>query len=132
MAENEKKPLIKKRDLVIVAAVLLVAVAGMAAVRFLAPNAPVGRAKIYVGSYVYKEVSLDEDQVIEIDQGSDVVNHVEVKDGAINMVDSTCPDQQCVHQGEITAENYEDRALRNWIVCLPNQVTIELVLEDEG
>jgi len=131
MAENEKKPLMKKRDLIIVAAVLLVAAAGMAAVKFLSPSAPANRAKIYVGSYVYKEVSLDEDQVIEIDQGNDVVNHVEVKDGAINMVDSTCPDQQCVYQGEITAENYEDRALRNWIVCLPNQVTIELVLEDE-
>lgn len=134
MPENEKKPLMKKRDLVIVAVVLLVAVAGMLAVKFLspAPDAAAPTARILVGSYVYKTVSLDEDQIIEIDQGNNIVNHVEVKDGAIFMADSTCPDQQCVYQGEITPENYEDRALRNWVVCLPNQVTIELVLEDEG
>lgn len=132
MAENEKKPLMKKRDLFIVAALLLVAVAGMAAVKFLSPNTATGSAKIYVGSYVYKEVSLGEDQVIEIDQGNDIVNHVEIKDGAIYMSGSTCPDQQCVGQGEISMDNYEQRVLRNWIVCLPNQVTVELTLEDEG
>ena len=132
MAENEKKPLMKKRDLIIVAAVLLVAAAGMLAVKYLSPSSVTNYAKIYVGSYLYKEVPLDQDQVIVINQGNDIVNHVEVKDGAINMVDSTCPDQQCVEQGEITPENYEDRPLRNWIVCLPNQVTIELTLEDEG
>lgn len=132
MAENEKKPLMKKRDLLIVAAVLIVAAAGMAAVRFLSPHTATNYARIYVGSYIYKEVPLNEDQVIEIDQGSGVINHVEVKNGAIFMADSTCPDQQCVDQGEISMENYEDRILRNWVVCLPNQVTIELALEDEG
>lgn len=134
MPENEKKPLMKKRDLVIVAIVLLVAAAGMLAVKFLspAPDPVTPTARILVGSYTYKTVPLDEDQIIEIDQGNGVVNHVEVKDGAITMLDSTCPDQQCVGQGEITPENYEDRPLRNWIVCLPNQVTVELVLEDEN
>lgn len=132
MAENEKKPLVKKRDVLIVAVLLVIAVAGMAAVKLLSPNKAVGTAKILVGSYVYKEVSLDEDQVIEVDQGNGVVNHVEVKDGAIYMADSSCPDQQCVGQGEITMDNYEERVLRNWIICLPNQVTIELQLEDEG
>lgn len=132
MSENEKKPLMKKRDLAIIAAVLLVAVAGMVAVRFLTPDSTTDTAKILVGSYVYKEVDMSVDQVVEIDQGSDVVNHVEIKDGAIFMLDSTCPDQQCVDQGEITSENYEERPLRNWIVCLPNQVTVELQLEDEG
>lgn len=134
MAEHEKKPLMKKRDLVIVAVVLLVAAAGMLAVKFLSPAPdPVSpTARILVGSYVYKTVSLDEDQIIEIDQGNDVVNHVEVKDGTIHMLDSSCPDQQCVDQGGVSPENYEDRPLRNWIVCLPNQVTVELALEDEG
>ena len=132
MGENEKKPLMKKRDVLIVAVLLFVAVAGMAAVKLLAPNTVTDRARIYVGSYIYKEVSLSEDQVIEIDQGNGIVNHVEVKDGAIFMADSSCPDQQCVGQGDISMENYEIRVLRNWIVCLPNQVTVELVLEDEG
>lgn len=136
MTDKEKKPLMKKRDAIIILAVLVIAAAGMLAVRYfspsLSPDQETHTARILVGSYVYKEVSLDEDQIVEINQGNDVINHVEIKDGAIYMQDSTCPDQQCVYQGEITAENYEDRPLRNWIVCLPNQVTVELVLEDEG
>lgn len=35
-----------------------------------------------------------------------------------------------MHQGEVTLDNYEDRVLMNWIVCLPNQVTLELVVDD--
>lgn len=132
MSESEKKPLMKKRDLLIVGVLLLIAILGTLAVKYLSPNTATNYAKIYVGSYVYKEVSLDEDQVIEVNQGDGIVNHVEVKDGSIYMMDSTCSDKQCVEQGKISAENYEDRALRNWIVCLPNQVTIELVLEDEA
>lgn len=121
----------KKRDVLIVAAVVVVALLGMLAVRLLTPG-PTQYARIYVQDRLYQEVPLDTDQVVEIDQGNGVVNHVEVKDGAIHMKDSTCDDKLCVEQGEITPENYEDRALRNWVVCLPNQVTIELVLADEG
>lgn len=132
MEENKKAPLLKKRDLIIVVVLLLVAVAGMAATKFFSPNSSTQTARIYVGANLYKEVALDEDQVVEIDQGSGMVNHVEVKDGAIHMMDSTCSDKQCVYQGEVSPENYENRALRNWIVCLPNGVTIELVLADEG
>lgn len=121
----------KKRDVLIVAAVVVVALLGMLAVRLLTPG-PTQYARIYVQDRLYQEVPLDTDQVVEIDQGNGIVNHVEVKDGAIHMKDSTCDDKLCVEQGEITPENYEDRALRNWVVCLPNQVTIELVLADEG
>ena len=49
MAENEKKPLVKKRDLIIVAAVLLIAVAGMVAVKFFAPDTATGTAILTTG-----------------------------------------------------------------------------------
>lgn len=122
----------KKRDLIIAVVVLVVALGGMAAVHFLSPKKPADYALVYIQNYVYKKLPLNEDTVLEIDQGSGVVNHVEVKDGAVYMLDSSCPDQQCVHQGEISPENYEERILRNWVICLPNQVTIELVLADEA
>ncbi len=122
----------KKRDIWIICAVLAVAVAGMAAVRFLSPKNAAGTSRIYIGGEVYKTVSLDEDQVVEIDQGSGVVNHVEVKDGSIYMMDSTCSDKLCVDQGKMSLADYESRILRNWIVCLPNQITVELVLDGEG
>lgn len=129
--DEHKTPLMKKKDVWIILTVLLIAAAGMVAVWLSGRNAVVERARIYLGSgsQPYKEVALNEDQIIEIDQGSGVVNHLEVKDGAIRMLDSTCPDKRCVYQGEMSMENYEQRALRNWIVCLPNQVTVELILE---
>lgn len=126
-----KQSLLKKKDLLIVVIVLAVAAAGMAAVHFLSPKQSTNYAVIYVGSAPYQVVDLTIDQVIEVDQGDGTVNHIEVKDGAINMVDSTCPDQQCIYQGAMSMENYEERVLRNWIVCLPNQVTIELALEED-
>ncbi len=128
MAENETG-LMKKKDVLIILAALLIAAAGMLAVWLSGRNAVVERARIYLGADLYQEVALNEDQVIKVDQGSGVVNHIEVKDGAIRMMDSTCPDKQCVYQGEMSMENYERRGLRQWIVCLPNQVTVELVLE---
>lgn len=121
----------KKRDIIIVVLVLAIGVAGTLATRLLARGAA-GTAKIYVGDTLLKEVSLDEDQVVEIDQGSGVINHVMVKDGSIFMADASCPDQQCVHQGPMNPDNYEQRGLYNWIVCLPNRVVVELQLEDEG
>lgn len=122
----------KKRDIIIIAAVLAVAVLGMAAVRFFSPKGDSAYLRVYVNDQVYREVSLDEDQVIEIDQGSGVVNHVEIQDGAARMLDSTCPDQLCVGFGDMSVDNYEDRPLRNWTVCLPNQVALELVLDSEA
>lgn len=122
----------KNKDLIIVLTILAVALAGMAAVHFLSPKKSADYALVYIQNYVYAKLPLDEDKVLEVDQGSGVVNHVEVKDGAVHMLDSSCPDQKCVFQGEISPENYEDRILRNWVICLPNQVTIELVLADEA
>ena len=130
---EDKAPLMKRKDVWIILAVLLVAVVGMTVVWLSGRGANVSRARIFLGSgsEPYQVVNLNEDQVIEIDQGSGVVNHIEVKDGANRMLDSTCPDKRCVYQGEMSAENYEQRAMRHWIVCLPNQVTIELALEEE-
>ena len=128
----------KKRDVIIIAAVLAVALIGLVAVNFWpspagGDNAP-AYARIYVGnaSAPYAELPLDEDQVLEIDQGSGVVNYVEVKDGVVRMQDSTCPDKLCVGQGDMSQDNVDQRVLGNMIVCLPNQVLLELVTDGEA
>ena len=145
----------KKQDVIIIAAVLAVALIGLAAVRFWPSSAalfPSGHTagpapsstqapedsgavvRVYVGtaSAPYAELSLSEDQVLEVDQGSGGVNYVEVKDGAVWMQDSTCPDKLCVGQGEMSEDNVSDRVLGNMIVCLPNQVLLELVTGEEA
>ena len=44
---------------------------------------------------------------------------------------STCENQDCIGEGTITLDNYNDRILGTWIICLPNQVTIEMVPADK-
>ena len=39
--------------------------------------------------------------------------------------------QDCVEQGTMTGENVDTRPMRNWIVCLPNGISIELRLASE-
>ena len=55
-----------------------------------------------------------------------MVNHIQIKDGKVYMADSTCENQDCVEQGTMTGENVDTRPMRNWIVCLPNGISIEL------
>jgi len=119
----------KKRDFIIIAVFLTVALIGLAAVKIFTPQGNITYADIYVDDMLYEAVPLDKDTVITIDQGNGKVNYVEVKDGAIFMADSTCADHLCVTQGAMSPENYEKRPLLNWIICLPNLVTVELRVE---
>ncbi len=124
----------KKRDVIIIVVVLVVALAGLVAVKLLTPKPEPGAeyyAYIYIGGELYEADPLDEDKLLEIDQGSGTVNHIEIKNGVVRMVDSTCPDKQCVGQGEMSAENYEQRLLP-YIICLPNQIRIELAAKGDG
>ena len=96
-----------------------------------------GRTQIASAAYVnvylgtggepYEHVPLGEDKTIRIDQGDGRINVVEIKDGGVRMAFSTCINQDCVHEGVVTDLSRKHRALGDWIVCLPNAVSIELV-----
>ena len=121
----------KKRDIVIIAVFLAVALIGLGAIQLFAPRGSITYADIYVNDQLYEAVPLNKDAVITIDQGNGKVNRVEVKDGAIFMADSTCTDHLCITQGAMSPENYEKRPMLNWIICLPNLVSVELRVEQE-
>ena len=121
----------KKRDIIIIAVFLAVALIGMAAVKLFAPTGTITYVDIYVNESLYEVAPLNKDAVIVIDQGDGKVNRVEIKDGSVFMSDSTCSDHLCIIQGEMNPENYEDRPMLNWIICLPNLVTVELRIDEE-
>jgi hypothetical protein len=83
-------------------------------------------AYIYVDGAFYTAARLDSPSEITIDQGGGVVNRLVVVDGAISMHSASCQNQDCVLQGWLSEANAADRPLQNWIVCLPNRVTVEL------
>jgi hypothetical protein len=48
------------------------------------------------------------------------------------MGESSCPNQDCVHQGAVTVDNADARPLLNQIICLPNRVVLEMVNPGES
>ena len=75
------------------------------------------------------EVSYPLKQVLP--DGTEAVNTLHLTPEGVYMEDSTCANHDCVNQGKVTLENKKDRILGNMIICLPNQVTLELFTPEE-
>ena len=119
--------LIRQKDLIIIAAVLLLVI--ISAVLFLrrGEHAAAG-IKIYVGSEMYRSVSAGGEETITIDQGDGKINVIEITGTGVRMKSSTCPNQDCVMQGELPFESKNSAGiLSDWIICLPNGVSVEIV-----
>ena len=128
MTDAKRKGLMTGRDLLIALAVIAAAL-----VLYLFFGRSKTGSAAYVNVYLgtggepYQHVPLNEDRTIRIDQGDGRVNVVEIMGGGVQMSYSTCKNQACVHEGIVTDESRKHRPLGDWIVCLPNGVSIELV-----
>ena len=80
---------------------------------------------------VYEPFPLQQGGRLTLRQPDGKVNVVEVTRDSIRMVESTCENQDCVEQGVVTLENRETRVLTNMIICLPNDVALELYTQEE-
>lgn len=63
--------------------------------------------------------------------GTEIENIVALTSEGAYMLSSTCDNQDCVHQGLVTLQNKAQRPLQNMILCLPNDVIIELYSAQE-
>ena len=124
----EVKVGMKKRDILIIAAVLVLAVGLYGVSQLVMRQGPEDSVNIYIGNQLYERHSLREDTVVEVKQG-DLVNHIEIKDGVVRMLDANCGNQDCVHMGSMSAK--DQGLMFGVIVCLPHQVTVELRLAEE-
>lgn len=87
-----------------------------------------GYVLIGVGTEQYGDlIPMDHEKIITIRQDDDHINQVRITRDSVEMLSSTCENQDCVHQGTVTLENYTTRALQAFILCLPNTVSIELI-----
>lgn len=75
--------------------------------------------RIEKNSELYKEVSLDKDQEIIIDDGVHY-NKIVIKDGVATMEEANCRDQICTHMSPISIDG-------ETIICLPNRIFLEVV-----
>ena len=91
-----------------------------------------GYVVINVGGRQYGDpIPMDRDKIITIRQENGEINKIRITPDSVDMEYSTCENQDCIGEGTITLDNYNDRILGTWIICLPNQVTIEMVPADK-
>ncbi len=55
---------------------------------------------------------------------------IEISERGAVMASSTCHNQLCVQMGEVTLDNWETRPNQQFIICLPNRVSVELVVKE--
>ena len=64
--------------------------------------------------------------------GSESVNILHLTPNGFRMEDANCEGHDCVNQGEVTLENREERVLWNMVICLPHQLSAELITREEA
>ena len=74
-------------------------------------------------------VPLSQPQTVTIHQADGTENVVVVTEDGAYMESSTCQNQICVHSGKVTRDNWDFRPDGAFIICLPNQVSVELVVK---
>ena len=98
----------------------------------LAPDEVRAFLLVSVGGVTYSPIPLTQTGDFVIRQrDTDRVNVVHVTPDSVQMASSTCENQLCVEEGIVTLENKGTRILGGYIICLPNEVTLELYGREE-
>ena len=87
---------------------------------------------VTVGDVVFLPYPLLSETDLPITQVQGQTNTVHINPDGFSMIDASCDNHECVHQGEVTLENRGFRLLGNQIICLPNQVTLALLNPQEA
>lgn len=115
----------KARNLAIVLALILLSAAML--LLFERPMPVTGSTVLVtVDGEAYGRYTLGEKRelLIQLDDGE--FNRILMDAEGVEMIEATCRDQKCIHQGKVTAKNAASRALGNQIICLPHRLIITL------
>ena len=113
---------LRKADLLLLAAALVFG-AVLAAVLLL--RSPGGTVQVRVAGAVTAGYPLDVDASYTITGANGGTNLLVIEDGAARIEEASCPDGVCVHTGRIRRNGQS-------IVCLPNQVVVEIVSDTDN
>lgn len=119
-----------RKNLLIVAAVLVLAAVLFALSGLTRSTAEEDMIVITVDGAEYARVPLSKPGRVTIRQENGAENVVVVSDHGAVMEHSTCDNQLCVQMGEVTRDNWELRPNGAFIICLPNRVSVELVVKE--
>ena len=121
-----------KKNWLVIAAIAVVALLMLAMTLLLRPMQAVEEAVVLIGvdGRQYARVPLSRPQTVTVAQENGSVNVIEVSDHGAVMHSSTCDNQLCVQMGEVTVDNWEFRPNQQFIICLPNRVSVELAVTE--
>ena len=126
--------MIQKRDIVLIGGCALLAIALLLLLP-LTRARPAPQAKLYLRYRVEGQdavlVPLDTERELTVNQGEGISNTFRLFPTGFAMAASTCKNQLCVYQGEVTAENMAERPLYHMIVCAPHRLVAELLTGKE-
>lgn len=80
---------------------------------------------------VFAPIPLTEEGSFKIAQADGSENVVHVGKNSFYMESSNCDNQNCVGEGEVTLENKDSRVLFNMVLCLPHELSLELLTPEE-
>lgn len=93
---------------------------------------PKGYLRVQARGRVEPLIPLTEGGEYVVDQDDGRVNVIRTTATGVVMHSSTCHNQNCVQQGEVTLENRDSRMLGGMIICLPNEVIVEVLSPEEA
>lgn len=122
--------MIRRRDIGIIAIVLCIALCLFGAnALFTRGKHADGTVEIYAEGKLYATARVGQKETITVSRDG-MENVIAFTERGVYMHSSTCKNQLCVGQGEVTLDNYATRSMGTRIICLPNAVEIRLVLSD--
>ena len=100
------------------------------------PEPTLGEPKAYLvvtlGSTRYRPLPIYKETDYRLRQSGGKENVLHVTPDSVYMLSATCDNQSCIKQGTVSFENAHTRVLGNMIICLPNQVVLELITPQEA
>ncbi len=85
-----------------------------------------------MGNTRYRPLPLTKETSYRLRQADGRENVFHVDRDSAYMERANCDNQNCIHQGTVSLDNRDTRVLGNMIICLPNQVVLELITPQEA
>lgn len=111
----------RKKDFILIFVVSLI-ISGAFGVNYFVNTKNVDSIEIYMDNKLYKTYDINDKEEIKI-KSKEGYNIVKIHDKGVEIIEASCPDKVCIHQGFITKSSES-------IVCLPNKVHIKITTED--
>lgn|SRR5690554_5153942 len=116
--KQEISKLFKRNDIILIITILILSI--FLFISMVIKQGDGGVVVVKIGGKVHKEFSLLEDRTYTVDFEDGSYNTFDIKDGLVEMIEASCPDQICVNHSKIQKSG-------ETIVCLPNQLVLEIV-----